>query len=244
MSTAPSPLITVSVVSHAQWGLVQPLLHQLDLYCREAIDSVVLTLNLPEQVTPDPAWRMPVRIVRNARPAGFGANHNAAFAVSRTPWFLVLNPDIRIDRDVLSVLLGRARKDAGLVAPRVQEPGRAEPEPYRGVVTPLELWRRRLVQHRPPPSPAWVPGMFMLLRREAYAQLGGFDERYFMYCEDFDLCARLRLAGWQLQVEEVMVMHQARRASNSSLQPLLWHLVSFARLWTSSAFWRAEVFAR
>jgi GT2 family glycosyltransferase len=60
-----------------------------------------------------------------------------------------------------------------------------------------------------------------------------------MYCEDVDICGRLQLAGWDLQVaEEVVVMHEAQRASNVSLRPLLWHLTSFAKLWTSPAFWQ------
>jgi hypothetical protein len=55
-----------------------------------------------------------------------------------------------------------------------------------------------------------VAGMFMLLRREAFAQVGGFDERYFMYCEDFDLCARLRLAGWHVVAGSVSLLWMKR----------------------------------
>jgi GT2 family glycosyltransferase len=81
--------------------------------------------------------------------------------------------------------------------------------------------------------------MFMLVRSEAYAQVGGFDERFFMYCEDFDLCARLRLGGWALQVvTRSRVLHDARRASQSSLRPLLWHLHSLAKVWASATYWR------
>jgi GT2 family glycosyltransferase len=79
--------------------------------------------------------------------------------------------------------------------------------------------------------------MFMLLRREAFEQVGGFDERFFMYCEDFDLCSRLRLAGWQLQVIEAPVLHMAQRASKKSLRPLLWHLRSLMQVWMTPAFW-------
>jgi GT2 family glycosyltransferase len=226
-------------VSHGQWRLVEPLLQQLDACCNRWIDSVVLTVNVPEQVEPDPGWRFPIHRIDNPRPRGFGANHNAAFSRCRTPWFLVLNPDIRIDSDALGALLASAGERAGLLAPRILEPGCARPEAYRGLLTPFELVGRRLAGHQPPRAPAWVAGMFMLLRSRAFEAVGGFDERFFMYCEDFDLCARLRLAGWPLRVREnVTVMHEAQRASNSSLRPLGWHLASFARLWTSAAFWR------
>jgi GT2 family glycosyltransferase len=235
----PSRPVTISVVSHGQWRLLRPLLQQLDTWCSGWIDSVVLTVNVPEPLEPDPGWRFPVHRIDNAIPRGFGANHNAAFRRCRTPWFLVLNPDIRIDSDILGALLAGAEDPIGLLAPRILEPGCTQPEAYRGLLTPLELVGRRTAGHRPPREPAWVAGMFMLLRSRAFDSVGGFDERFFMYCEDFDLCARLRLAGWSLRIREsLLVMHEAQRASNSSLRPLGWHLASFARVWTSGAFWR------
>jgi N-acetylglucosaminyl-diphospho-decaprenol L-rhamnosyltransferase len=233
------PPVTVSIVSHRQWSLVEPLLEQLDRWCGTTIAAVVLTFNLPEDVTLNGRWRFAVQRIDNAQPRGFGANHNAAFLRCRTPWFLVLNPDVRLEDDVLWALLSRASPRAGLVTPRIREPGSEAAEPYRALLTPLELVRRRMAGYRPPPVPAWVAGMFILIRHEAFAHVDGFDERYFMYCEDFDLCARLRLAGWKIQAERsVTVMHLAQRASQAALRPLLWHLTSFIKVWTSGAFWR------
>jgi N-acetylglucosaminyl-diphospho-decaprenol L-rhamnosyltransferase len=233
------PPVTVSIVSHGQWSLVEPLLEQLDRWCCETIAQVVLTINIPEAVALKNSWRLPIERIYNAQPKAFGANHNTAFTRCRSPWFLVLNPDIRLGNDVLSALLMRTPADVGLVAPRVREPGSDTAEPHRALLTPLELIRRRRGGHRPPTQPAWVAGMFMLIRHEAFAQVNGFDERYFMYCEDFDLCARLRLAGWKLQAEPaVTVMHLAQRASHAALHPLLWHLTSFIKVWASGAFWR------
>jgi GT2 family glycosyltransferase len=80
--------------------------------------------------------------------------------------------------------------------------------------------------------------MFLAIRSEAFEAIGGFDERYHLYCEDVDLCARLRLAGWQLrQARDAVVVHDARRASRRSLRHLGWHLASMTRLWRSDA-WR------
>lgn len=231
-------LVTVSIVSHRQWALIEPLLDQLDQWCAGVVAKVVLTVNVPEDVALKDSLRIQVERIDNAQPKGFGANHNAAFARCETPWFLILNPDIRLEGDAISALLQEANPRTGLLTPRILEPGNVTPEPYRGLLTPLELIQRRLSGHRPPSQPAWVAGMFMLLRSEAYAAVGGFDERYFMYCEDFDLCARLRLAGWHLRVSnQLQVLHDAQRASNTSLRPLVWHLASLARVWSSPAFW-------
>ena len=231
--------VTVSIVLHNQWHLAKPLLEQLERHCAHVIDKVVLTLNVPEPDVVSDGWRFPVHKIGNDAPQGFGANHNAAFTHCRTPWFLVLNPDIRLHDDALSKLLCGARRDAGLIAPRIHEPDKTAPEPYRRLLTPLELMRRRFPGYAPPSGPDWVAGMFMLLRREAFQAVGGFDPRFHMYCEDFDLCARLRLAGWQLQVAgDVDVLHHAQRASQASLRPMVWHLSSLAKVWTSGAFWR------
>lgn len=239
VNASPQPLVTISIVSHRQWALIEPLIDQLEQWCAGVVAKVILTVNAPENLRLNPSRRIPVERIENAQPKGFGANHNAAFARCETPWFLILNPDIRLQGDVISALLQSARPRTGLLTPRILEPGSAEPEPYRELLTPLELVRRRLSGHRPPDRPAWVAGMFMLLRREAFAQVGGFDERYFMYCEDFDLCARLRLGGWALEAEpSISVFHLAQRASQAELRPLLWHLASFTKVWTSRAFWR------
>jgi len=231
--------VTVSIVIHRQWALVRPLLEQLHRYCHECIAKVVLTVNVPEEVELGSGWRFPVEVIFNPARKGFGANHNAAFSHCSTAWFLVLNPDIRLDDDVLATLLAQASPKTGLLTTRIQEPNKPEPEPYRRLLTPLELIRRRRPGHHPPVRPAWVAGMFMLLRREGFAQLHGFDERFFMYCEDFDLCARLRLGGWGIQVNgHTVVRHLAQRASQVDTNHLRWHFVSLLRLWTTSAFWR------
>ncbi|RYH17455.1 MAG: glycosyl transferase, partial [Alcaligenaceae bacterium] len=94
-----------------------------------------------------------------------------------------------------------------------------------------------------PDVPAWIPGLFMLFRSEVYEAIGGFDERFFMYGEDFDICARTRMAGWRLQVgEDLRARHEAQRASHGSHRHLRWHITSLLRVWTSSGFWRYRAF--
>jgi N-acetylglucosaminyl-diphospho-decaprenol L-rhamnosyltransferase len=231
--------VTVSIVSHGHWVLIEPLLRQLSNFSAESIERVVLTLNVPERVRIADNLAFVVEVVPNPRPRGFAANHNAAFGRTSTPWFLVMNPDLRINRDLVGTLLACAQDEAGLLSPRVQEPGRQQPEPYRELVTPLELIRRRQQKHEPPAFPSWIAGMFMLIRTAAYAEVRGFDERFFMYCEDVDLCVRLQLAGWKLQVAtDLVVQHDARRHSHSSVRALVWHITSFVKLWTSQGFWQ------
>lgn len=250
----PAGSCTLSVVSHGQGTLVTRLLADLAAAEPAPIAEVVVTRNLPDDRIELPA-RLPfaVRFVDNAAPRGFGANHDAAFATCRTAWFAVLNPDLRIGRDPFAPLIAAARPDAALLCPRVLESDGRESDSARLLPTPLRLARRILKRLAPGlvadaaaaadgqsgETAEWFAGMFMLLRSDALRAVGGFDRRYYMYCEDVDLCARLRLAGWLLQrVDPVSVLHDAQRASRRSARHLRWHLASLARLWASAAFWR------
>ena len=174
------PTVTISIVSHAQLGLIGPLLDQLDLHCHASVAKVILTINIPERDAP-PAkqFRFPIERIDNAAAKGFGANHNQAFARCQTPWFLALNPDIRLAEDVVTPLLALAQSDTGVMTPRILEPGKTTPEPHRAILTPLEIFARRRADYAAPMSPAWIPGLFMLFRSQAFAAVGGFDERFF-----------------------------------------------------------------
>jgi GT2 family glycosyltransferase len=239
LPSSPSPsLITVSIVSHGQLDLIRPLLEQLDRFSHAIVDKVILTINIPEtDVLGGATFRFPIERIENSTPKGFGANHNQAFKRCTAPWFLVLNPDIRFDSDVLVPLVAQAAPDSGLLTPRILEPGKAEPEQHRAIITPLEILTRRRPGYVRPTVPAWIPGLFMLFRSEVYGAIDGFDERFFMYGEDFDICARVRLRDWRIQVaEDLRAMHDARRASHADHRHLFWHASSLIRLWLSDSF--------
>ena len=234
-------LITISIVSHGQAALVRKLLKNLNQIRPELIASIVVTLNIPEaDMLADVNCNHPLQILLNKVPKGFGSNHNAAFAHCKSEWFLVLNPDIEIRGDPLLALALLAAPATGLLSPRIKEPGKLTPEPHRALLTPAEILMRRF--NPPADTPAWVPGMFMLVRNAAFREINGFDEKYFMYVEDADLCARMQLAGWKIQIEEsITVFHDAQRASKRRLRPMLWHGTSLLRWWTSVVFWRALI---
>lgn len=238
--TAEVAQMTVSIVSHGQAELVRALVANLDGMSHASIARLVLTVNIPEpDMLEDVAARFPIERIVNPARKGFGANHNQAFGNCKTPWFLVLNPDMHFEADILAPLLQQANAQSGLLAPRIREPGKSEPEQHRATITPLEILTRRREGYLIPAKPHWIPGLFMLFRSEAFAKIGGFDERFFMYGEDFDICARLQLAGWRLQIaENLTAVHDARRTSHFNARYLYWHLSSLLRVWTSGTFWR------
>lgn len=232
-------MITVSVVSHGHGDMVSRLIRQL--LNHPEISSVILTLNVHESLVLPVDERITVR--ENSKPLGFGANHNAAFMQSDTPFFCVLNPDIELIVNPFPALCAQLKKNgAGLCAPLILGTDGAVEDSVRLFITPWRMVLRKLGVaggHAtlkiggPPVFPDWVAGMFMLFRADSYRRLNGFDESYFMYCEDTDICTRLWKAGEHVVVcPDVQVIHHAQRASRRDLQHLWWHIVSMIRYFT------------
>ena len=87
--------------------------------------------------------------------------------------------------------------------------------------------------------------MFMVMESNVFSAIGGFDERFFLYCEDYDLCARLYRSGYSLMLDQsTHVVHDAQRASYRSMRHLTWHLGSLLRVWFSRLFWEVTLLSR
>ncbi|HET7766017.1 MAG TPA: glycosyltransferase family 2 protein [Burkholderiales bacterium] len=228
-------------MSHGQGELVALLLGDLSLRIRTAIE-ILLTVNVPETLPFDPArFAFPVRVMRNERPRGFGANHNAAFRESLGRYFCVLNPDIRVERDPFGPLIECLRDPrTGVVAPLIFDPAGRIEDNVRSFPTPWTILHKVLfgggLDHATGAEyPDWVAGMFMLFPHEVFEELGGFDEGYFLYYEDVDLCARLAAAGRRVRVcQDASAVHAARRESRRSPRHMRWHLSSMLRFFLRS----------
>jgi N-acetylglucosaminyl-diphospho-decaprenol L-rhamnosyltransferase len=232
---------TASVVSHGQMPLVNSLIADLVRNASPQLRRLVVTVNVPEaEAVQAEGAPFEVRVVRNDRAQGFGANHNRAFEHCDTAWFAVLNPDLRLPTDALGALFAAGTSADGLLAPLILDADGDPADSARRLPTPWQVAARRLRLQRAVPDPEfdWLAGMCLMLNSEAFRALGGFDPRYFLYCEDTDLCLRLQRAGWRLrQIRSIQVVHDARRQSHRSMRYLGWHVASLLRLWASRTFW-------
>jgi GT2 family glycosyltransferase len=233
---------TLSVVSHGQASMVRQLLADLERLPSGEFE-LLLTLNVPEDEIGLASSGFPIRVIRNARPKGFGANHNAAFAASCGAYFVVINPDIRLPHLRLDALRQVVDLDrTGACAPLVVNSTGNLEDSARRFPTIARLLRRVVLRDRSldyewqgrSQEVDWVAGMFVMFRREAFQQAGGFDDRrFFMYFEDVDICRRLKRLGWAVRVQPAArVVHDAQRASKRQLKHLWWHLSSAARYLT------------
>lgn len=237
-------VVTVSVVSHEHGDDIPHLLADMAAFGGQEIAAVIVTLNVPEESLSDwieaHDWPFTITLLRNERPLGYGANHNQAFAHCRTPYFCVVNPDIRFARDPFPALIEALRQpDVGCVYPLQYHGHGSAFDVAREVPTPRALLKRYLLPgYRARPQPRhWVNGAFMLFHSTVFARLGGFDAGYYMYCEDVDICLRLQQMGQRLLlVSSAKVEHLAARASRRRLRHLCWHLQSLWRLWRSPCY--------
>jgi len=188
-----------------------------------------------------------VTLVANAANVGFGRAVNQALARARAPFVLVMNPDCRLRPGAVAALEAELRQHpwCALAGPRILNPdgsvqgsARGDPDMLTGLFGRSAALRRLLpglpVSKRnvldeatregsPSVVVDWLSGACVLARREALAAIGGFDERYFLYWEDADLCRRLRAAGAHVRyvpsaVAVHRVGHSSRTARVSSLR--------------------------
>jgi len=182
-----------------------------------------------------------VRLLRTGGNLGYGTAVNRAVAeylgdagaASYSDFFVVANPDVQWGPRSIDILLEAAARwpRAGALGPLVRDPdgsvypsARHQPSLIRGgmhaVVGPMwksNPWTAAYRQDRQEPSErevGWLSGSCLLLRRAAFGEVSGFDERYFMYMEDVDLGDRLAKAGWQnVYVPSAEVLHDKGHAT-------------------------------
>jgi len=233
--------ITISIVSHGQLKLASSLFNSLRLIGCDC--HIVLTLNIPE-ILPDGylAGFSNVDVIENSSPMGFGANHNQAFKHATGKFFCVLNPDIVITEDLFSGLINLLEDNLiSIAAPKIVGSDGDVQDSVRRYPSLFRILKRVLIKKEPDYDivghqlyPDWVAGMFMLFKSDDYKLVNGFDERYFMYCEDADICFRLNEIGKKvLYCPSLSVIHNAQRSSHENKKYLWWHLKSLLRFFIS-----------
>lgn len=237
--------LCISIVSHGHKKLVDELISQLATKTHFEIAQLIITCNRPDIESFDYLcskiyFPFPVRCINNAHPLGFGENHNQAFRYCESDFFCVVNPDIELKNDPFENLLRTSSlPNIGLTYPSQVNGQNLLLDFERGLVSPASIAQRHLLRQRHTSAKRpvhWVSGAFMMFKSSVFRELGGFDERYFMYCEDVDICLRMQLAGYKLARADATVIHHTQRQTLKDSRHLAWHIRSLLRLWTSAAY--------
>lgn len=216
-----APRVSVVVINFCQWRNTDALTRQLldaDAIANRAAEIVVIDNDSP----PDPALgrlrRTPgVALKRFDRNTGFAKAANEGCRLAAGDWILLLNPDTAVPEgflDQLEVLcraLDQEEPRAGVVGLALRHADGSPqascgPPPtlgrtLSGLFLPRRVRRCRPVQGGDRTTVPWVTGCGMLIRRECWKELGGFDETFFLYYEDADFCRRAWAANWSVWYE-------------------------------------------
>jgi N-acetylglucosaminyl-diphospho-decaprenol L-rhamnosyltransferase len=176
-----------------------------------------------------------IRVVRTGVNLGYGAGANRGVAVTNAELVLVSNPDVSVHPGALAALVAAFGDDPTLAiagpcifdtdgtrypsARRFPSMGAAAGHALLGVLTPGNRFSRRYRMDDLDPSTTtgvdWVSGACFMARRRALEELGGFDESYFMYVEDLELCWRAHQAGWRVAYVPAAVVTHLQGASTA-----------------------------
>lgn len=243
----PSSLV-ISIVSHGHARWILPLLCQIAAQKDAVVKRVVLTLNIPEPALEQALEQkgfgganvqngFAVEVIRNPKPQGFGRNHNVALANAKEDAVCILNPDITLTEPLTfsSLCAVLALPSVGLAYPTLKYEDGTLQDNERALPTLGRLLKRR-IGGRLESSVDWVSGACLAMRAKDWLRLGGFDERFFMYCEDVDLSLRVRQQIGILQKAKVTLIHQGQRTSRRQFKFLMWHIRSLLLLWSLPSF--------
>lgn len=244
--------ISISVISHKQAALIKNLLNDIEDYCLNLLIEVIITINTNEDI-PFSAndYSYPIKILHNPIVLGFAANHNQALKQAQGHYFCVINPDIRLNDNPFPPLL-KCLDDVsiGITAPIILNPYGDMDDSIRKFPTPLKILCKAFkkcqgndyIVENKLVFPDWVGGMFLLFPRHIFEKLKGFNQRYFLYYEDVDICARLRLLGFSIAAcPQAKVIHHAQRSSHRDLKYFRWHLASMLRFFLSPTYWQLKL---
>lgn len=250
--------LSILIVTYNSRPLIDQLLTTLAWQIEGLNAEVLLVDNASHDGTADLVadrhrW---VRLVRSARNLGFAAGNNLAASRSKGRVLLLLNPDALPARGCVARGLALMNADAGVGlagARLLAEDGGTQPSArmfptllqeaivLSGLAAryPSSRWFGRLDRTWADPARAapvdWVPGAFALVRRDLFDRLGGFDERFFLYYEEVDLCRRIRAAGYRVQYWPELRVHHIGGVSARTVAG-----ATVARSGSQLTLWRAR----
>lgn len=227
MPPAFQDVVTAIVVTHDSAHVLPECLAAL---AAEGVPAIVVD-NASEDDTHSIVAALGAQLLPNDLNEGYGRANNRGVEACATPYALILNPDLEVEPGAVSGLLAAAERypDAGLLAPRIVELSGRVFLQARSLLSPPHF--NHSGSAAIPDGDACLPflsGACLLVRRDLFLALGGFDPAIFLFYEDDDLCRRMRDAGHSLiHVDSAQVRHGRGRSSAPSLARRFiarWHL--------------------
>ena len=196
-----------------------------------------------------------VEYIYSNKNIGFGKGHNSILhkLTSENKYHLILNPDVRFHPEILEKLMLKmeSNESFSMIAPRVLNSNnellytaRRYPSLFELIFRFLGIFKKFTIRgeyknqnHKQSFSPDFVQGSFMLFKTEDLLRLEGFDERYFMYMEDVDICRKIDLSGKRkLYFPATEIIHTHRKGSSKEFRLFFIHISSIIKYFIKWGF--------
>ena len=235
-SSAPSLADRVGVVI-VNWNTRTQLLRCLDPLTQGPSDTWAVSLLVVDNGSTDGSVAAVqeshphVRVLANPTNVGYAAAINQALPLLHQPYLLIANADVECSPKAIEQLANflESHPRAAIAGPKLTDSDGALQLSWGRIPSLtnefLQRWWWRRLERQPgqralrriaahPRAVDWVLGACLMIRRQVFLSLGGFDERYFMYFEEVDFCTRARQVGWEIwYVPDAVVVHEGRAST-------------------------------
>jgi GT2 family glycosyltransferase len=219
-------MLSIIIVNYRSWNRLAACLNSIALQSVDGLEVIIVDNHSNDgranqfiKTYPD------VRFILQETNLGFAQACNKGASVAKNEWLLFLNPDTILSPDTLKLLLDKATHQPTwkLIGIRQSNDHGKDTHPHGlflkwwNVWAPLRSLERLIRGHKfskkylstaPITHPDWISGSFVLIRHNDFKELGGWDERYWMYCEDMDLSKRAAMKGWdRVMYNELSCIH-------------------------------------
>lgn len=245
------------IVTHNNMASIKDTLDSIFKYTKGVDFKLYVVDNLSTDGTPEFIKENypEVELILPGTNNGFGAGHNVVLPLLTSKYHAIINPDILIDRDVLKIMADKLEEDesVGMLSPKIHFPdgrlqilGKRKPKlkyliasRLRSGDEPSKLLAEYAMLDKNPDEEYEVEvatGCFMFIRTELFKKIGGFDERYFMYFEDFDLSCEVNRISKVLYFPSAPIFHVWGRESKKNTKLKIVQIKSMFKFYMKWAF--------
>lgn len=254
--------LTFSIVAYKNYDQIINAVNSINKFTKKYSKEIIIVDNTEQACIKDYSDQInnlenlnDVQLIQNKNNFGFGKANNIALQHAIGQFFVICNPDILLIEDSFSKIIPYLKKNSqiGAVIPRlIDQHHKIEPV-YRRELTPIDVIIRYIhpfglfsnrrayhtMQDMDYSKPFQVPfgqGSFIVIKTSLMRKLNGFDERYFMYVEDADLCKRINQVSQLEYYPYTSVIHLWEKGSHKNLKLLKWHMQAMIKYFNKWGF--------
>lgn len=247
--------LTITIVSYHNEEDVKKAVESIEKYTPESIKKKIYIVDNSEKKESEfgklQETYSDVTCLVTGKNLGFGGGHNYVLKQLDSKYHAIVNPDIILEEDVFSKLISFMQDESiGMCVPRLVDEEGELLAVYRRELTIWDMFVRMFLKNAFQKRQAYhtmqdadytksfeVPfaqGSFLLIRTELFQRLGGFDERFFLYMEDADLCKRVNQVSRLCYCPDTKVIHKWEKGSHKSKKLFKLHvqsMISYFKKW-------------